>query len=213
MKNIGIYNYKVMKSLLTKGQKAYLVLKRAIDIFGSLLGIILLSPFLVVCAIVTKATSEGPIIFKQERIGKGLKPFRMYKFRSMYTSAPANLPPEYMTVEEQQSLVTPWGRFMRKTSLDEIPQLFNILKGDMSFIGPRPTPMCELVQVRLSYLPNAYEVKPGLSGYAQIYMHRDHDINEKAKEDSYYVSHMSFWLDFKLFVYSFLVLFGFDKGR
>lgn len=205
-----------MKSSLTRGQRVYLVFKRAIDIFGASLGIILLSPILLVAAFLTKVTSKGPVLFKQERAGKNLKSFRIYKFRSMYVDAP-NIAPENMSQDKQQSLITKWGRFMRKTSIDEFPQLFNILKGDMSFIGPRPSlPMgleTDLIQARLSYIPSAYEVKPGLSGYAQIHMKRSHDIYAKAKYDSYYVEHLTFWFDFKIFVYSFLVLFGFAKGR
>jgi O-antigen biosynthesis protein WbqP len=127
------------------------------------------------------------------------------------------VPPEDMSVEEQQSMVTGWGKFMRKTSIDEIPQLFNILAGSMSFIGPRPsqteTYEASLVQARESFIPSAYEVKPGLSGYAQIHLKRDHDINKKAELDSYYVRHMSLWFDTKIFVYSFLFAFGFVKGR
>jgi len=127
------------------------------------------------------------------------------------------VPPEDMSVEEQQSMVTNWGKFMRKTSIDEIPQLFNILAGSMSFIGPRPsqteTYETGLVQVRESFIPSPYEVKPGLSGYAQINLKRDHDINKKAELDSYYVKHMNLWLDTKIFVYSFLFAFGVVKGR
>ena len=205
-----------MKSTLTRNQRVYLFFKRAIDIFGSLLGIVLLSPLLLVTAFLTKVTSKGPILFKQERAGKNLKTFRIYKFRSMYIDAP-NIAPENMTPEKQHSLITKWGRFMRRTSIDEFPQLFNILKGDMSFIGPRPSlPMgleTDLIQARLSYTPSAYEVKPGLSGYAQIHTKRSHDIYAKAKYDSYYVAHLNFWFDLKIFIYSFLVLFGFAKGR
>jgi O-antigen biosynthesis protein WbqP len=140
----------------------------------------------------------------------------MIKFRSMRKDA-KQIPPADMTIEEQQSMVTEWGKFMRKTSIDEIPQLFNILAGSMSFIGPRPSQTeiheADLVQARDSFLPSAYEVKPGLSGYAQIHLKRDHDINKKAELDSYYVQHMSLWFDVQIFVYSFLFAFGFVKGR
>lgn len=135
----------------------------------------------------------------------------------MRIDAPKYVGAEAMSVDKQQSMVTKWGAFMRKTSIDELPQLFNILRGDMSFIGPRPCfgkhKEAELVSARLSYYPNAYEVKPGLSGYSQIHMKRDHDIYKKAKFDSYYVKHLGLWFDIKIFVYSFAVLFGFAKGR
>lgn len=123
---------------------------------------------------------------------------------------------EDLTIDEQKSMTTKWGSFMRKVSIDEIPQLFNILAGSMSFIGPRPG-MAEnadaLIAARESFIPSAYEVKPGLSGYAQIHMKRNPDPMEKAREDSYYVRHMSFWLDAQIFIYSFLFAFGIVKGR
>jgi O-antigen biosynthesis protein WbqP len=202
--------------MLRKNQKVYLFFKRVIDIFGSVLGIIVLSPLLIICFLITTCTSKGGPFFIQERLGKHKKIFRMIKFRSMRKDA-RQIPPEDMSIEEQQSMVTGWGKFMRKTSIDEIPQLFNILAGSMSFIGPRPSQTekfeMSLVQARESFVPNAYEVKPGLSGYAQIHLKRDHDINKKAELDSYYVKHMSFWFDTKIFVYSFLFAFGFVKGR
>lgn len=200
--------------MLSKRRKGYLVLKRIVDIFGAILGIVLLSPLLILTALITKLTSKGPIFFRQERLGIHERPFMLIKFRSMKTDAP-QLGAEEMNVAEQRSFTTPWGEFMRKTSLDEIPQLFNILKGDMSFIGPRPcmAKTIELTEARRSFIPSAYDVKPGLSGYAQIHLHREHDVEKKAADDSYYVQHMSAWFDLKIFLYSFLVLFGFTKGR
>jgi O-antigen biosynthesis protein WbqP len=202
--------------MLRKDQKLYLVLKRTIDIFGSLLGIAVLSPLIILCIVITSCTSKGGAFFIQERLGKHKKVFRMIKFRSMRMDA-KQIAPEHMSIEEQQSMVTPWGKFIRKTSIDEIPQLFNILIGNMSFIGPRPSQTEEyegdLVAMRESYVPSAYEVRPGLSGYAQIHMKREHDISEKARLDSYYVQKMSFWFDLKIFLYSFLFAFGAVKGR
>jgi O-antigen biosynthesis protein WbqP len=202
--------------MLTVSQRFYLPLKRFIDFFGSTVGIVLLSPLLIVSAIITKLTSKGPILFKQSRLGKDEKAFTLYKFRSMRIDAP-QISPENMTVEQQRSMTTNWGEIIRRTSIDEIPQLFNIWLGKMSFIGPRPSQTeqfeSELVRARESFIPNAYEIKPGLSGYAQIHLHRDHDIMKKASDDAYYVKHMSLWFDIKLFIYSFFVLFGFTKGR
>jgi lipopolysaccharide/colanic/teichoic acid biosynthesis glycosyltransferase len=202
--------------VLTKKQKAYLVLKRAIDIFGSLLGIILLSPLLLLCAFLTKVTSKGPIFFRQKRLGKNKAPFILFKFRSMRADA-KQVAPSDISSAEQKSMETKWGSIMRKTSVDEIPQLFNILAGNMSFIGPRPSQDASveggLVQARDSFVPSPYLVKPGLSGLAQISMKRDHDVLQKAKFDSQYVQRLSFGLDLKLFVLSILVLFGFNRGR
>ncbi len=202
--------------MLSKKQIKYMVLKRTIDIFGSLFGIALLSPLLLIVTIVTAITSHGGPFFVQKRLGRNEEVFKLTKFRSMKANA-AQIPPEDMTIAQQQAMVTKWGHFIRKTSIDEIPQLFNILKGDMSFIGPRPSQTKEyeneLVMARESFIPTAYEVKPGLSGYAQIRMKRSHEIEEKAREDSYYVRHMSFWLDTKIFFYSFFMAFGIVKGR
>lgn len=202
----------------TKRQKVYLFFKRAIDIFGSTVGIIILSPVLLLCAIITKCTSRGPIIYKSKRLGRNEKPFTFLKFRSMKVNAPQK-GQESMTKEEHDSYVTKWGRFMRKTSLDELPQLFNIFVGQMSFIGPRPQIIVdererdELYILRRSYVPDAFFVRPGLSGYSQIKYHRDSDPSKKAYGDSYYVGHLSFWLDFRLFFVSFLVLFGYQPGK
>lgn len=196
-------------------QRIYLVLKRLIGLFGASLGIMLLSPLLIFCAIMTKCTSKGPILFRQQRLGKNEKPFTIYKFRSMRIDAPL-VPADSITADQQDLMKTKWGSFMRKTSLDELPQLFNIFLGQMAFIGPRPDMIEnneEIHTARRSTNPSAYMVKPGLSGMAQIYMHRDHDPIKKAEWDSEYVRKVSMWTDIKLFVLSFLVLFGYDAGR
>jgi lipopolysaccharide/colanic/teichoic acid biosynthesis glycosyltransferase len=202
--------------MLRTSQKFYLFWKRCIDIFGSFLGIVLLSPVLLICAIVTKCTSKGPVFFKQERIGKHEKPFKLLKFRSMRVDAP-EIAPADMSPEEQAKLVTKWGGFMRKTSLDEIPQLFNIFVGQMSFIGPRPSQgyaiEAGLIDMRRSYTPSVYEIKPGISGYAQVVLHREHNEKKKAECDAYYVLHFSLWLDTKLFLRTIFGIFGDEKGR
>jgi O-antigen biosynthesis protein WbqP len=201
---------------IKQSQSIYLIFKRVIDVFGSFFGILLLSPILLLCWFFTKTTSKGPAVFKQARAGYQSKTFIIYKFRSMKVGTP-NVGAEALTEEQQKKLATSWGRFIRKTSLDETPQLFNILKGDMSFIGPRPgltkDGEPELFVARSSFIPSAYDVKPGLSGYAQIMLKRSPDVNERAKFDSYYVQHLSFWFDIKVFILSFLTLFGFNKGR
>lgn len=200
--------------MLKKSQKFYLVIKRCVDIFGSVIGLIVLSIPLLITAIITKLTSKGPVLFKQERVGKNEVPFKLYKFRSMKVGT-AEIAPENLTEEEQKDMTTKWGRFMRKTSLDEFPQLFNILGGSMSFVGPRPCTdkETELIEARKSAEISPYLIKPGLSGYAQIYLRRNHDHDKKAEYDSYYVKHLSLWLDIKIFFMSFLVMFGLYKGR
>lgn len=204
--------------MLRKGQKAYLPLKRFIDIFGSLLGMIILSPFFLIVLIITLFSAKGRPIFTQPRAGRNADTFVIYKFRTMKIEAPSNVGAEDLTDEQKKDMTTGWGKFMRKTSIDEWPQLFNILKGDMSFIGPRPgltkEGEPELYEARISTTPSAYDVKPGLSGYSQLVYKRSPDVNLRAKGDSYYVEHMNLWFDIKLFIMSILALFGIGyKGK
>ncbi|MCR5348689.1 MAG: sugar transferase [Bacilli bacterium] len=192
-------------------QKVYLVIKRILDIFLSGLLILLGAVPMAVVAIVTRCTSKGPALFKQKRLGKDEVPFTMLKFRSMRADAPqvatCELPPS-----EAKKYVTKWGRFMRSTSIDELPQLFTIFIGKMSFIGPRPCQDEEhersLVLARRSTNPHAFVVKPGLSGLAQVKLHRDHNPQHKADLDSEYARNLSFWEDFKIFFLSFGVIFN-----
>lgn len=190
--------------------------KRIGDICLALLFCGLLSPTLIFLLIITAIDLKGKPLFFQKRLGRNERPFTIIKFRTMKTDAP-NIGAEYLSEERSDQYTTKWGRFLRKTSLDELPQLFNILGGSMSFIGPRPgltkDGEAELVAERESYIPSAYSAKPGLSGYAQILLKRSHDIKERARLDSYYVAHESFVLDTKLFFFSFLVIFGFFKGK
>ena len=202
---------------MKKSQKAYLPFKRLIGIFGSLIGIVVCFIFLwwwiiPVNAIVTK----GHPFFIHERYGKNKRIFKLIKFRSMKMDANPNLSPSKMNIDEQSSMETGFGRFLRKTSFDETVQLLNIFIGDMAFIGPRPGAALneeELVSAREKYDPNAYCVRPGLSGLAQVKMKREHDPNIKAKYDHEYVKSLSFWLDVKLFVLTILRLFGAGRGR
>ena len=198
-------------------QKIYLPFKRLIGIFGSFVGIIVCFALLwwwviPVNAIVTK----GHPFFLQERYGKHLKIFKIIKFRSMRLDADPNLAPSDMDEQAQTDMDTGFGKFLRKTSIDETPQLFNILFGQMAFIGPRPGSAHNeefLKECRLKYTPNAYDVKPGISGYAQIKMKREHDPEFKAEWDSKYAQRMSFLFDAELFFYTFLKVFGAVKGR
>lgn len=191
---------------LTNKQKRYLVIKRIIDIVGSFMGIVILSIFMVIVGIITKATSKGPAIYKQKRYGQHLKPFTCLKFRSMVKDAPQVAAFE-MTNELHNKLMTKWGRFMRKHSIDEWLQLFNIFAGQMSFVGPRPVAIGMddwLKNIRLEQEYNPYSVKPGLTGYAQIWMNRTHKPEDKAWFDSQYVKLLSFSLDTRLFVRTFI---------
>ncbi len=194
-------------------QKVYLGVKRCIDFVCALFLILVLLIPMGVVAIITKATSKGSAIFKQKRLGKDQVPFMMRKFRSMKADAPQVATCE-LAPEDAAKYVTKWGKFMRSTSIDELPQLFSILSGKMSFIGPRPSQDLEhersLVEARDSFNPSAYMVKPGLSGLAQVKLHRDHNPMHKAELDSEYVRKLSFWEDLKIFFASFGVIF--NKG-
>lgn len=202
---------------MRKSQKLYLPLKRLIGIFGSLIGIIFCASLLwwwvfIVNTIVTK----GHPAFAHKRLGKDKKVFRLLKFRTMKLDADPNLAPHDMSIEEQKALTTKFGFFLRKTSIDETLQLFNILVGQMAFIGPRPCSAVNeeyLVKARDQFNPSAYAVKPGMGGYAQIKIHREHDPMLKAKYDHEYVLKMSLWFDFKLFLITILNIFGLCKGR
>lgn len=187
-------------------KKVYLAIKRLIDIIGSLIGIILLSPIYIIIAILIKFDSPGKIVFGHTRKGKGGKDIKVYKFRTMYSNA--NEIFESFTSEQKEEYyknfkldndprVTKLGGFLRKTSLDELPQLFNILKGDMTIIGPRP-----IVEKEISkYGDNAeklFSVVPGLAGYWQANGRSDTTYEERVEMDMYYIDNMSFYLDVKI---------------
>lgn len=202
---------------MKKRQKIYLLFKRLIGIFGSIIGIVVCSIFLWWWIIPVNAmVTKGHPFFAQERYGKNKKVFRIIKFRSMKIDVDSNLAPSDMDIETQKKMDTGFGTFLRKTSFDETPQLINILIGQMAFIGPRPGSAHNeeyLRECREGYKPNAFDVKPGISGYAQIKMKREHDPEFKAYWDHMYVVRMSFWFDFGIFVYTFFKIFGVVKGR
>ena len=191
-------------------QKVYLVIKRVLDIVFAIVAIVLLALPMAIIALVTALTSKGAAVFVQERLGKNEAPFKMYKFRSMKVGAPT-LGADEMSIEQETDNVTKWGRLMRMTSLDELPQLFCILSGKMSFVGPRPCLSEEfdgpLIRGRRAQNPSGFTAKPGLTGLAQVKMRRDHDPVTKAKYDSEYARTMSLWLDIKIFFLTFAVIF------
>lgn len=203
MKNEAMVENTKTEYKMKASQKAYLVLKRFIAIIGSLVGIIVCFTFvwwwvIIVNAIVTK----GHPFFVHKRLGKNKKVFGLIKFRSMKVEANPYVPPSEMDEKVQASMETGFGTFLRKTSIDETPQLLNILIGQLAFIGPRPGAAVneeELVVARESYNPSAFMVKPGLTGLAQVAMKREHNPDLKAKYDHEYVLKMSLWMDIKLF--------------
>ena len=135
------------------------------DFCAAFCALILLSPLMAVLAFGVHCSSRGPIIFRQIRLGQGMEPFVLYKFRTMYCSAPRNCPTRELNAGKS---ITPFGAFLRKTSLDELPQLFNVLRGEMSLVGPRPVIPAESELIARRACAGAYRVRPGLSGLSQV---------------------------------------------
>ena len=180
----------------------YRYIKRIIDILLSGLAIIILSPLLLFLCIAIKLDSPGPIFFTQKRVGIHKTYFQIYKFRTMRTDTPKDMPTHMLANPEQY--ITKTGRFLRKTSLDELPQIFNIFKGDMSIVGPRPAlwNQDDLVAERDKY--GANDVTPGLTGWAQINGRDELEIPVKAKLDGEYVKKYGFTMDVRCFFGTFL---------
>ncbi|MEY8371369.1 sugar transferase [Aerococcaceae bacterium 50-4] len=176
----------------------YKYVKQLFDFILSLVGLIVLSPLFLIIAVWIKSDSPGPIFFKQRRVGKNKKLFNIYKFRSMRTDTPADMPTHLLN--DPTAFITKSGHFLRKTSLDELPQIINIFKGEMSIIGPRPAlwNQEDLIEERDKY--DANDVRPGLTGWAQINGRDELEIPIKAKLDGDYVKNMGFLFDIKCFV-------------
>lgn len=172
-------------------------LKRGIDFLLSLIGIIVLSPVFLILSLAIKLDSKGPIIFQQKRIGKDKNHFYIYKFRTMRIDTPKEMPTHLL--ENPDYFITKTGKFLRKTSLDELPQLFNILKGDMAVIGPRPAlwNQYDLIAERDKFQAN--DIRPGLTGLAQISGRDELEIEHKAKLDCEYTRNLSPLMDLKCF--------------
>ena len=172
-------------------------IKRLIDILLSGLGLAVLAVPLLICAVIVKLDSKGPVLFWQKRVGMGKTLFMMPKFRTMYTQTPSDMPTHLLS--DPQRWITPVGRIFRKLSIDELPQLWSIFTGKMSIIGPRPAlwNQDDLIAERDKY--GANDVRPGLTGWAQINGRDELEIPIKAKLDGEYVQKMSFLFDCKCF--------------
>ena len=174
-------------------------MKRIVDILVSLIGLVVASPVMLVSAIAVGCTSRGPVIFKQERIGLHNKPFRMYKFRTMEVQKPSAEKKGWTTKDDPR--VTKVGKFLRRTSIDELPQLFNILKGDMSVVGPRPE-RPQFVDQFKEEIPRymvKHQVRPGLTGWAQINGYRgDTSIKRRIEFDIFYIENWTMSFDIKI---------------
>lgn len=182
------------------------VVKRGIDLFLAALISLLLLPILVLLVLAIKLDSKGPVLFRQRRIGLDKKEFSILKFRTMRIDTPHDVPTHLLSDPNQY--ITRMGRFLRKTSLDELPQLWNILVGEMSFVGPRPAlwNQYDLIAERDQYRAN--QVRPGLTGWAQINGRDELEIEDKARFDGVYVENLSFLFDLKCFFGSITYVLG-----
>ena len=178
-----------------------IIIKRTMDIVGSLLALILFSPVMIITAIAIKIGSKGPLIYKQERVGLHNKPFMMYKFRSMAVQKPQEEAGKWTTPGDPR--VTPIGRFIRSTSIDELPQLFNVLKGDMSLVGPRPERpfFVEKFKEEIPRYMVKHQVRPGMTGWAQVNGYRgDTSIRKRIDHDLYYIENWTVGFDIKILI-------------
>ena len=204
-------------TIVVSDRKAYAFCKRAIDLIGSIVGLILLSPLLLIVSIIIK-TDGGPVFFSQDRVGKDGKIFKLYKFRSMVVNA-EELKKELLDKNDMTGpmfkmkddpRITKVGKFIRKTSIDELPQLINIIKGDMSLVGPRPSLPKEVEQFE-PWMRERLKVKPGLTCFWQVSGRNNIDFENWMKLDVKYVRERNLLLDIKLIFKTFFVLFG-DKN-
>lgn len=183
--------------------------RRTMDFFGALILMLLLLPLFLVVVLAIKLDSNGSILYSQIRVGKNEKPFRIYKFRSMVQDAEKQSGP--MWAQKKDPRITKVGRFMRLTRLDELPQLINIFKGDMSFIGPRPERpfFVDTFKEQIPLYSRRLLSKPGVTGWAQVKWHYDEnieDVKEKLKYDLHYINNQSFWLNIKIFFLTLLTV-------
>lgn len=216
-----VYNYDNTCNTMTILQDGYVLdgmnefernLKRIIDFFIASICLVVFSPLFLICYFAVRREDGGPAIFKQERIGRFGRPFMIYKFRSMRTDAEKDGPALYQ--HENETRMTKVGKFLRVHHLDELPQLWNVMKGDMAFIGPRPERQFYIDQImerdpRYRYL---YQVRPGVTSYATLYNGYTDTMEKMLRRlelDLYYLEHRSFWLDFKILANTFLhIAFG-----
>ncbi|HBW35492.1 sugar transferase [Desulfosporosinus sp. BICA1-9] len=185
-------------------------MKRFSDILFGLILFCIISPLLLVISLAIKVDSKGPALFSQRRIGRNNKEFVLYKFRTMRTEAP-NVATHLLN--DPQSYITPFGKFLRKSSLDELPQLFNIIKGDMTFFGPRPALFNQYDLIDLRTRCGVHTLRPGVSGWAQVNGRDCLEISQKVEFDFYYLEHHNLALDIKILFFTVLKVLKADGVR
>jgi len=197
-------------------RRTYAAMKRLFDMIAAYLGFVILAPLFIVMAVLIKLTSKGPIIYSQERVGRNGQIFKIFKFRTMKVDAEKDTGPVWAAANDNR--LTPIGGFLRKTHIDEIPQLINIIKGEMSLIGPRPERPVFVDQFE-EIIPNytkRLEVKPGITGLAQVWHRYDEtieDVKKKLKYDLLYVRKICFLADFRIFFRTFRVVLTGEGAR
>jgi len=182
--------------------KPYLFFKQTADFFFAALLIVILSPVLFIISAIIKLDSKGPVLFKQKRIGKSNIEFDIYKFRTMRTDTPKDVPTHMF--RDAESYITAIGKFLRKSSLDELPQLFNIIQGKMSFIGPRPALWNQFDLIKARNALGVETLKPGITGWAQVNGRDELPIKVKAELDGFYKDHCSLIFDIKILFLTFI---------
>ena len=197
-------------------RRVYAFIKRLFDSVAALIGTIVLSPLLLVAAIVIKLTSKGPVLYTQIRVGKNGKLFKIYKFRTMKVDAEKETGPVWAT--ENDNRLTPIGNFLRRTHIDELPQLINIIKGEMSLIGPRPERpiFVERFKTEIPHYAKRLAIKPGITGLAQVWHRYDEsieDVKKKLKYDLLYIKKMCFWADVNILLRTCRVVFTGEGAR
>lgn len=213
--NAQEYRMEPTPYLFTESQHRYLVWKRVLDVAISLIALVLLAPIMLLIAVVIKLSSpKHPVLFKQFRIGRGYHVFCIYKFRTMHTNAPKNIAKGEL--DNADKMITKLGKFLRRFSLDELPQLFNVLKGDMSLIGPRPLVYTERQIRTMRKEHHVYAIRPGITGIAQINGRDQVSVSEKVRMDAEYVRYVGLALDTEIFFRTFSAVLlhkGVAEGR
>lgn len=181
---------------MKRENQRYIRVKRCLDFIISFMGVVILSPVMLIICILIKATSKGPILFKQKRYGKDKEFFEILKFRTMRIDTPKDVPTHMMSNPEDY--ITTIGKILRKTSLDELPQLFQVLKGDMAIIGPRPALWNQYDLMEERDKGDSNRILPGLTGWAQIHGRDEIPIVEKARLDNYYAENIGLKIDIKI---------------